>query len=429
MGAKTTYKSLLLTEGQYDIVQKINAKNAFYNVMCCSRQFGKSTLLGQLMLNDSINSPHSKLLYAAPIYAQAKKQYTDLFNLTIDTPLIKEHHKGDLFIKLINGSEIKFVGVENYDALRGLAINYMYLDEFQFMKSGAWQNALRPMLTVAGKKCYIASTPRQQGTLFHEMYVKGLGGDDNYFSVHKNYLDNPLANLQEVEDARLNLPELIFRCEYLGEFIQNGSEVFRGIDNAATLQFRPPNPGEKVFAGLDLARQKDYTVLTIINDRGEVLFIYRDQKKDWNDIVYNIIRYLKQYNVKKCLVEANSIGDVVLDLLRKGGANNIIESFYTDKTTKPDLIESLIVSFENGAIRIPTQKEFPALYNELQVFSYVYNPNSRSIKYGAPVGFHDDCVMSLALANKIIKDRNARTSPSFHSINLGGETNNDYNNW
>lgn len=428
MGGKTTYKSLHLTDGQWDIVNKMRLKNAFYNVLCCSRQFGKSTLLGQLMLNDGINNKNSKLLYAAPIYAQAKKQYTDIFNLVVDTPLLKEHHKGDLFLKFINGSEIKFVGVENYDALRGLAINYMFLDEFQFMKNGAWQNALRPMLTVAGRKCYIASTPRQQGTLFHEMYVKGLGGDENYFSIHKNYLDNPLANLDEVEDARLNLPELIFRCEYLGEFIQNGSEVFRNLDYSAILPaFRAPKYGEKVFAGLDLARQKDYTVLTIMSEGGEVLFIYRDQKKDWNDIVYNVIKYLKQYNVKKCLVEANSIGDVVLDLLKKGGAGNIIESFYTDKTTKPDLIEGLIVSFENGAIKIPTQKVFPALFNELQVFSYVYNPTTRAIKYGAPTGFHDDCVISLALANKIIRNRAMRTAPSFRTINTGAES--SHNVW
>ncbi len=38
------------------------------------------------------------------------------------------------------------------------------------------------------------------------------------------------------------------------------------------------------------------------------------------------------------------------------------------------------------------------LLKELEVFSYEYNPKTRSVKYSAPFGFHDDGVMSLAIA-------------------------------
>jgi hypothetical protein len=38
------------------------------------------------------------------------------------------------------------------------------------------------------------------------------------------------------------------------------------------------------------------------------------------------------------------------------------------------------------------------LYNELSVFTYEYSPKTRNVKYSAPNGHHDDCVMSLAIA-------------------------------
>ena len=52
-----------------------------------------------------------------------------------------------------------------------------------------------------------------------------------------------------------------------------------------------------------------------------------------------------------------------------------------------------------STIRIPHEDLFPALVSELETFTYDYNPKTRSIKYGHPVGLHDDCVISLAIAN------------------------------
>ena len=42
---------------------------------------------------------------------------------------------------------------------------------------------------------------------------------------------------------------------------------------------------------------------------------------------------------------------------------------------------------------------FAPLLSELEVFTYQYNPKTRSIRYGHPTGLHDDCVISLAIVN------------------------------
>jgi hypothetical protein len=41
--------------------------------------------------------------------------------------------------------------------------------------------------------------------------------------------------------------------------------------------------------------------------------------------------------------------------------------------------------------------------NELEVFTYEYNVKTRAIKYNAPVGLHDDYVMSRAITNHALK--------------------------
>ena len=102
-----------------------------------------------------------------------------------------------------------------------------------------------------------------------------------------NYKDNPYYDLNEIEDAKKTLPESIFRQEYEAEFIDDGGSVFENITQLSTINEFIVNKrsGERYFAGLDLARQNDYTVLTIINQRKEVVYVYRANKKSWESIV------------------------------------------------------------------------------------------------------------------------------------------------
>ena len=52
-----------------------------------------------------------------------------------------------------------------------------------------------------------------------------------------------------------------------------------------------------------------------------------------------------------------------------------------------------------STIKIPHEDLFPTLIQELEVFTYDYNPKTRNIKYGHPNGMHDDTVISLAISN------------------------------
>jgi len=67
----------------------------------------------------------------------------------------------------------------------------------------------------------------------------------------------------------------------------------------------------------------------------------------------------------------------------------------TTSKTKPVIIEDLALAFEQSDVKVADEQW---LIDELENFTYIYNPNTRSVQYSAPQGLHDDGVISLALA-------------------------------
>ena len=109
-----------------------------------------------------------------------------------------------------------------------------------------------------------------------------------------------------------------------------------------------------------------------------------------------ILHRAKKYNAR-LMVETNSMGTVVMEQLKKQWQNT--EGFTTTNKSKQEIIEGLILDFHEQAIGIPSFELFSWLQNELDVFVMSYSPKSRSVVYAAREPFHDDTVMSLAIAN------------------------------
>ena len=75
------------------------------------------------------------------------------------------------------------------------------------------------------------------------------------------------------------------------------------------------------------------------------------------------------------------------------------EEYIKAKDAKQEIIEGLILDMNETIIQIPSRELFSWLWDELTVYTYEYNPKTRSLRYGHPNGLHDDTVMSLAIAN------------------------------
>ena len=379
---------------QRDMVQQILGSAAKYHVACVGRQFGKSLMAINLSLYWMINEGPVKVLWVSPVYSQTTKVQKELMQAIGASGIVKNCNYSDNYIRLKNGSEIIFRSAEKYDNIRGLTVDYGILDEAAFMKEDAWKEAIKPVFLVRGKKVLFISTPKGKNW-FHELFQLAKSNDyDNYAHYTGSSYDTPYINREEIEDAKRTLPPNVFQQEYLARFIDSGGEVFSNLQSNIMPTWGQNN--SKIYCGVDLGKQEDFTVATFMNAQGQVIDIYRANAQEWTTMTGEIIKRIKQYNAT-VMIEVNSIGDVIFEQVKSQWADT--HPFMTTSKSKNEIIEGLILDMNEDTIGIPDALTFPPLLSELEVFTYEYNPKTRNIRYGHPSGLHDDCVISLAIAN------------------------------
>jgi hypothetical protein len=342
-------------------------------------------------------------MFVSPVFSQAKKVFSEMTNAIAGTGITTSINKSDLFIKFINGSIIYFRSAEREDTLRGYTLDYLVVDEAAYIKDNVWSTVLRPTVLVRGKKVLFISTPKGKNW-FYEVATRGQNEDyPQYKTFQGTSFDSPYISVEELNEAKMSLPPSIYQQEILAEFISDGGEVFSNLKTNCTLTSYPPKvSGEKYYAGLDIGRANDYTVLTILNSKGEVVRILRERQNVWNVIISEVVKVLREYN-PRVYVEINGIGDPIYEQIRKQYSQ--ADPFITTNDSKQHIIEELILGLNEEKVRLPTQDLNPDLYRELSVFTYEYSPKTRRVKYGAPSSFHDDCVISLALAYESLRKR------------------------
>ena len=380
--------------GQRRVIDTIVDGTQKYITVVSPRQQGKSLLLVNLLLYYGINDKGCKIGVVAPIYSQARKLMEDLYEAIKDSGIVETTNFSNHEIKLKTGSKIYFRSSEREDGLRGYTFDYLFMDEASYQTEDAYRRAIEPTALVHGKKVVLFSTPRGRDW-FYNMFELGQNPEyPNYASVRMEQGDNPYINQEEVQAAKKVLPDAIYRAEYLGEFLEGESMVFSNFKTNTFSQY-PPRNG-KVYIGVDLGRESDYTVAVAMDQSGNVIEIYRDNQKDWDVMQSNILMLARKYNAT-IMIETNSMGTVIFESIKKQYQDT--HPFVTSNSSKKDIVESLILAFNENQIRIPDANLFPELHHELEVFEMSYNPTTRNVKYAARTPFHDDMVIALCISN------------------------------
>ena len=392
-----------------------------FGVLVSPRGAGKTLLGINMLLFWALRNNDSKLGYITPIYALGKEVMEIIQSKAHD--LIESSNKADLTIKFINGSSIKFLSADRADSVRGFRFHYLILDEVAYLNKETIEKAILPTLNPNGKKCLMISTPRGKNH-FYEYYLRGQEGNNDYISYRIPLEACPYVKPELIEEARKSLPLEVFRSEYEAEFTDSTNDVFQSIDkNAIIYEWTQPNRGNRYFAGIDTGLSSDYSVLTIIDESGRVVFIDRTNNDTLENIANRYIATLKRYSVQGCLVETNGIGKAMFELIRKH--IRITMPFISTQDSKMNAIRTLMTDMDAGVIEIPTKEFFPHLYNELSAFTYKYSANGK-ISFSHPNGVNDDCVDALWLANL---SRNKIKSSGLNAIRIGMTDNNLNPQW
>jgi hypothetical protein len=258
----------------------------------------------------------------------------------------------------------------------------------------------------------LISTPRGKGW-FYGLYRRGQGLDPDFQSWNYPSATNPYLDETLIDAERTRLPERVFRQEYQAEFIEGSGQVFRNVRDCAVLEsYREPVVGERYYGGLDLAKVEDFTVLVILNQGCEVVFLDRFHRLDWDLQVSRIKMAAAKYHRAPIYVDTTGAGEPVFEALSRAGVY-AREYPFTAKS-KAALVDNLSILFEKKRLKLPTVQLCPELVDELEAFEYSVTEQGH-VRTGAPSGYHDDCVIGLALA---AWDPGKREPPDPEHVNL-----------
>ena len=357
--------------GQKKVINDFSNSEHKFGTVVTSRQWGKSLLGQNLLLYWLLQNPNQKGCWISPIYNQAKKVFQELSDAS--NSIIQQSNKAELTLKFVNGSTVQFLSSERPDSVRGFSFNYMVVDEAAYVNERGFETAILPTLTAIGKKCLIISTPKSKNW-FYKYYLRGLDGSTEYISFKGQSTDNPYIDQSFIAEQRLSLPDDIYRQEYMAEFTDAGSEVFRNVDNACIVsQYINGDKVQRCFVGIDTGLSNDYSVLTVMNESGRILLIDRLRGENINTIASRFNNILSKFKIEGGYVEENGIGAAMRDLVIP--KNRRIRGFTT------------------------TQELEPECYKELSLYTYKLSNNGK-LSFTHQNGMHDDITDSIMLANK-----------------------------
>jgi len=378
--------------GQYEAFMS----DARFKILCNGRRWGKS-LYSAIEILPYVFMKNKMVWVVAPTYELAQKVFREVYRYVRPRHFLWKaegrcvNSKSEMRIITNFGTEIVGKSADNPDSLVGEGLDLLIIDEAARIKESVWNEQLRPTLSDKHGRAIIISTPKGKNWFFR-LWTRG---QDPKFPEYQSWQhptsDNPYISPEEIEEAKRTLPERAFRQEYLAEFLDDTGGVFRGVRKLIRKTLRSARPGESFFIGVDLAKYMDFTVIAVLDRDGNLVYFDRFNQIDWNLQKERIKSVYRDYP-GKIIIDSTGVGDPIFEDLRYEGLD--VEGFKFNPSTKRQLINNLSLAIEQEKIHYD---DIPDLIIELEIFEYQISP-SGNLKMNAPDGYHDDCVIALALA-------------------------------
>jgi len=205
--------TIKLTEGQYEVA----TDQTRFRIVCAGRRWGKSVLSRMVILKWALTNPGLYWI-VSPTYKQSKQIHWNDLRKEIPRDWVQKTNDTELSLMLKNGSIIELKGAENPDALRGVKLRGLVIDEIASIHNWdwLWSEVLRPTLTDYEAPCLFISTPKGYNH-FYELYQLGQT-PGSYHSWKYTSYDNPHIPKGELDAAKKELSEDTFAQEYMADF-------------------------------------------------------------------------------------------------------------------------------------------------------------------------------------------------------------------
>jgi len=403
-----------------------------FTVILKARQLGISTIVAGYAIWMMLFHKDKNILVMATKFATAtnlvKKVKSMLKSLPdwIAISDIKIDNRASF--ELANGSQIK-ASTSSSDAGRSEALSLLIVDEAAHIDNmdEIWA-AIYPTISTGGR-CIALSTPFGVGNWFHQAYIDAEAQQNNFYPIELRWDAHPDRDDEWFERETGNMSKRDVAQELLCSFNASGETVIHS-DDMTWLETTVKEPKYKTGHDRNYwiweEYQPDFTYLVVADvARGdgadcsvfqvvkletmEVIAEY--QGKPSLDLFSQILfQAAKEYGNALLVVENIGIGISVLEKLiemeypnlyysiksthefvnsNRGEAdNNAVPGFTTSTKTRPLIVAKFEEFIRNKLINIYSVRVF----NETKTFIW------KNGKPQAMRGYHDDLIMSLAIA-------------------------------
>ena len=267
-----------LHDTQLDIAQDTHR----FRVICAGRRWGKSVLSQLITLKWAVERPGLYWL-VSPTYRQGKQIHWQGLQRVIPREWVAKKNEVDLSITLKNGSVVELKGAENPDALRGVKLRGLVVDEIASIRNWdwLWGEVLQATLVDYTAPALFISTPKGYNH-FYELFQLGQdggrsGGNDqpgDYRSWRFTSYDNPYIPKDDLDRLKGELTEDTFAQEYLADFRKFTGLVYKEFDRQVHViePFDVPDSWT-LYRGMDFGSTNPTACLWIAVDGDENWYI------------------------------------------------------------------------------------------------------------------------------------------------------------
>ncbi len=365
--------------------RKVLPDPARFKVVVAGRRSGKSRLAAVSLLIEALKCPKgSGVMYVAPTQGQARVIIWDLL-MDLGHEIIASSHVNNMEITLVNGCVIYVRGADRPDTLRGMDLWYVVMDEYADMKPIVWEQVIRAALSRHKGRALFIGTPKGRNH-FYDLYQIGVQGKDDEWKSWLFYTaDNELIDPAEIEAAKRTLSTFAFRQEYLADFDNAGTDVFK----EQWLKFgKEPKPGSYYIA-VDLAgfesvgqsaskskKRLDQSAICVVKQQDDgKWFVRKIEHGRWDirETAIRILKNIREFKPMKVGIEKGSLFNAVMpylsELMRKNNQFAHIQPLTHGNQKKNDrIIWALQGRFEHGRIILNEEENWDEFKDEYLMF-------------------------------------------------------------
>lgn len=402
--------------------RRFMSSRAVIRVVVAGRQAGKTHCAAEEVVRLMLLRPGSTSCLLMPTYKSTKGP---LKHLRRALSALGPHgqrwrwREVDKCFRLGNGSELYVRTADDKEGVptRGLTVDgVLWVDEAAYVPREAWEAARNTQGAVRDARVIVTGSPCGRNWLYEE-YNAGLPGPKRSKlneSFRFKTTDSPYHNPDFVEDQRKKLSMARFKQELEAEFLGDAHAAFDPEDIAAMFVNSLTVRGSQLTIGADLGKEQDFTVLTLMNEFGEAWVLARFRDVGYPEIEAKLVDLATKHNALVVVDTGNGPGAALFGYLERSklGKGRVLGVMTSSLKAKGLVIETLRSDVENRRIKAQADERGQILRHEMTFFEAhrILRPTGEEWRYHGPEGVarddedeenedHDDCVISLALAN------------------------------